>query len=80
MHTSDVFGEIAHDLSFSNIFSFRTLAFCVAIVLGGILYGHALIPLNNFRGPWISRLFPLQDWQGRHIRGKYLMHLHQRYG
>lgn len=80
MYTSDVFGEIAHDLSFSNILSFRTLAFCVAIVLGGILYGHALIPLNNLRGPWISRLFPLQDWQGRHIRGKYLMHLHQRYG
>src|SRR5271170_3108606 len=80
MNPSDAFGGIIHALSFSNFASFRGIVICLAVVVGGVLYNYAFIPLKHVPGPWLSRLFPLPDWQGRRLRGKHLMQLHQRYG
>ena len=80
MHPSDAVGGIITPISFPNFASFRGIVICLAVVVGGVLYGYAFIPLKHLPGPWLSRIFPLQDWQGRRLRGKHLMHLHQRYG
>ena len=80
MHPSDVFGGIIRALSYSNFVSFRGIVICLAVMVGALLYGYAFIPLKHVPGPWLSRIFPLQDRQGRRLRGRQLMHLHQRYG
>jgi hypothetical protein len=80
MHPSDVFGGIMYSLPFPNFASLRGIVICLAIVVGAVLYGYAFIPLKHVPGPWLSRILPLQDWQGRCLRGKHLIRLHQRYG
>src|SRR5271167_618291 len=63
-----------------NAALFRGFAFCILFVVLWITYGYAFIPLRQVPGPWISRLFPIQETLGRPLRGKSLLNLHQKYG
>jgi len=74
------FGKYFLSLIFSNIALFHGLALFAVLIVGCIIYGHALIPLKHVPGPWLSRLFPLRDIPGREIRGKRLLNLHNNYG